>query len=160
MQVDLCLLEVHVIRWSFTHWRLFYIYNIKKIVYHLSYLIMYWFLFTSHQAWTWSNEMCFFLTLISEIEKPGGSAVVECLTRDRRVAVSSLTWDTALCPWGRHFILCLVQVQPRKTCPNIIEKNVDLDVCFVCLIWFFTSTQQSFSYAGRVFLGWTSTKLG
>ena len=27
------------------------------------------------------------------------------------------------------------------------------------LIWFFTSTQQSFSYAGRVFLGWTSTKL-
>ena len=32
--------------------------------------------------------------------------------------------------------------------------------CFVCLIWFFTSTQQSFSYAGRVFLGWTSTKLG
>ena len=29
-----------------------------------------------------------------------------------------------------------------------------------CLIWFLTSTQQSFSYAGRVFLGWTSTKLG
>ena len=28
------------------------------------------------------------------------------------------------------------------------------------LIWFFMSTQQSFSYAGRVFLGWTSTKLG
>ena len=24
---------------------------------------------------------------------------------------------------------------------------------FVCLILFFTSTQQSFSYAGRVFLG-------
>ena len=31
---------------------------------------------------------------------------------------------------------------------------------FFCLIWFFTSTQQSFSYAGQVFLGWTSTKLG
>ena len=31
--------------------------------------------------------------------------------------------------------------------------------CF-CLIWFFTSTQQSFSYAGRFFLGLTSTKLG
>ena len=28
------------------------------------------------------------------------------------------------------------------------------------LIWFFTSTQQSFSYAGRFFLGLTSTKLG
>ena len=32
-------------------------------------------------------------------------------------------------------------------------------VCF-CLICFFTSTQQSFSYAGRFFLGLTSTKLG
>ena len=31
---------------------------------------------------------------------------------------------------------------------------------FFFFIWFFTSTQQSFSYAGRVFLGWTSTKLG
>ena len=30
----------------------------------------------------------------------------------------------------------------------------------VLLIWFFTSTQQSFSYAGRFFLGLTSTKLG
>ena len=38
-------------------------------------------------------------------------------------------------------------------------------ICFVsffcfCLIWFFTSTKQSFSYAGRFFLGLTSTKLG
>ena len=33
-------------------------------------------------------------------------------------------------------------------------------VLFVCLIWFFTSHQQSFSYKGTVFLGWTSTKLG
>ena len=32
---------------------------------------------------------------------------------------------------------------------------------FVCLILFFTSHQQSFSYVkGRVFLGWTSTKRG
>ena len=31
---------------------------------------------------------------------------------------------------------------------------------FVCLIRFFSSTQQSFSYAGRFFLGLTSTKLG
>ena len=30
---------------------------------------------------------------------------------------------------------------------------------FVCLIWFFTSHQQSFS-EGRVFLDWTSTKQG
>ena len=33
-------------------------------------------------------------------------------------------------------------------------------VCLFCLILFFTSTQQSFSYAGRFFLGLTSTKLG
>ena len=33
-------------------------------------------------------------------------------------------------------------------------------IWWICLILFFTSTQQSFSYAGRVFLGWTSTKLG
>ena len=32
--------------------------------------------------------------------------------------------------------------------------------CLFCLIRFFTSTQQSFSYAGRFFLGLTSTKLG
>ena len=31
---------------------------------------------------------------------------------------------------------------------------------FDCLICFITSTQQSFSYAGRFFLGLTSTKLG
>ena len=41
----------------------------------------------------------------------------------------------------------------------IISPTIYKDL-FVCLIWFFTSTQQSFSYAGRVFLGWTSTKLG
>ena len=31
---------------------------------------------------------------------------------------------------------------------------------FVCLIRFFSSTQQFFSYAGRFFLGIISTKLG
>ena len=29
-----------------------------------------------------------------------------------------------------------------------------------CLIWFFPSHQQSFSYKGTAFLGWTSSKLG
>ena len=46
----------------------------------------------------------------------------------------------------------------------IISQMQILDVkdvvCLFCLIWFFTSTQQSFSYAGRFFLGLTSTKLG
>ena len=29
-----------------------------------------------------------------------------------------------------------------------------------CLIWYFTSQSTIFSYVGRVFLGWTSTKQG
>ena len=48
---------------------------------------------------------------------------------------------------------------------NLINVHIEKWICmlaatFVCLIWFVTSTQQSFSYAGRFFLGWTSTKLG
>ena len=32
-------------------------------------------------------------------------------------------WQTAmLCPWARHFIRCVVQVQPRKTSPNMTGK--------------------------------------
>ena len=30
----------------------------------------------------------------------------------------SLTWGTVLCPLARHFILCLVMFQPRKTRPD------------------------------------------
>ena len=33
-------------------------------------------------------------------------------------------------------------------------------IIIVCLIWFFTSHQQSFSYVGTVLPVWTSTKLG
>ena len=42
---------------------------------------------------------------------------------------------------------------------SLIPKTGRLSPIF-CLILFFTSTQQSFSYAGRFFLGLTSTKLG
>ena len=35
----------------------------------------------------------------------GSGSVVECLTRDRRAAGSSLTGVTALCPLARTFIL-------------------------------------------------------
>ena len=49
-------------------------------------------------------------------------SVVECLTRDRGVAGLSLTRSTALCPWARHFILCLEIVQPRKSCPDMTGK--------------------------------------
>ena len=48
--------------------------------------------------------------------------VVECLTRDRGAAGSSLTGVTALCPWARHINPSLVLVQLRKTCPYITER--------------------------------------
>ena len=56
-------------------------------------------------------------------------SVVECLTRDRGDAGSSFIEGTAFCPLARHFILCLVMVQPRKTHPDMSDsKNVDWDV--------------------------------
>ena len=51
-----------------------------------------------------------------------GSAVVECLIRDRRATGSSLTGVTALCPLARHINPSLVLVQPRKTRPFIAER--------------------------------------
>ena len=47
--------------------------------------------------------------------------VVGRLTRDQGVAGSSLAGCTVLCPWARHFILCLVLVQPRKTHNDMAE---------------------------------------
>ena len=47
----------------------------------------------------------------------------DCLSsKDRRVAGSSLTGGTALWPSARHFILCLVLVQCRKTHPDMMEN--------------------------------------
>ena len=48
--------------------------------------------------------------------------MVECLTRDRGAAGSSLTGVTALCPWARHIKPSLVLVQHRKTRPYITER--------------------------------------
>ena len=39
-----------------------------------------------------------------------------------KVAGSSLTGITVLCPLARHIYPCLVLVQPRKTRPDITEK--------------------------------------
>ena len=41
------------------------------------------------------------------------------------------TWGIVLCPWARHFILCLVLVQPRKTRIAFRHdwKIVNWDVC-------------------------------
>ena len=49
-------------------------------------------------------------------------SVVECLTRDRGAAGSSLFSVTALCHQARHINPSLVLVQPRKTCPFITER--------------------------------------
>ena len=40
------------------------------------------------------------------------------------------------------------------------EVSGKITCFFVCLIWFFTSHQQSFRYKMRVYLRWTSAKLG
>ena len=48
--------------------------------------------------------------------------MVECLTRDREAAGSSLTGVTEMCPCARHIDPSLVLVQPRKTRPYITEK--------------------------------------
>ena len=50
------------------------------------------------------------------------SLVVEWKTGDQRAA--------ALCPSARHFTLCLVLVQPRKTvnCSDMTGKSVDSDI--------------------------------
>ena len=49
-------------------------------------------------------------------------SVVECLTRDRRTAGSSLTGVTALWSLSKTHLSYLVLVQPRKTCPYITER--------------------------------------
>ena len=48
--------------------------------------------------------------------------MVECLTRYRGAAGSSLTGVIALWPWTRYINPSLVQVQPRKTSPYITER--------------------------------------
>ena len=48
--------------------------------------------------------------------------MVECLSRDREAAGSSLTSVSPFCPWARHINSSLVLVQPRKTCPYITER--------------------------------------
>ena len=51
-----------------------------------------------------------------------GSAVVECLCRDRGAAGSSLTGFTALWSLSKNINPSLVLVQPRKTRPFITER--------------------------------------
>ena len=102
-------------------------------------------------------------------------SVVECLTWDRGTAGSSLTGITVLCPWAKYIYPCLVldwyqedlsrhdwkfvdwdvKNQIMQKAPDLLPLTVisgignfsakAILVLFVCLIWFFTSHQQSFS---------------
>ena len=50
------------------------------------------------------TQLAAILDAIFNLWERSGS-VVECLTRDRRAAGSSLTGVTVLCPWARTLIL-------------------------------------------------------
>ena len=64
----------------------------------------------------------FFCLCVQQTTTFTGSAVVECLTRDRGAAGSNLAGVTALCPGSRPIYPSLVLVQPRKTGPYIAER--------------------------------------
>ena len=70
-----------------------------------------------------NQNICYIISLflLLFIERSGS---VNCRVLDfrSRVAGWSLTRGTALCPYARDIILYLVLVQPRKTCPDMIEK--------------------------------------
>ena len=63
----------------------------------------------------------FYVFITIKVRERSGS-VVECLTRNRGAAGSSLTCVTALCRWARHISPSLVLVQPSKTRPYITER--------------------------------------
>ena len=49
-------------------------------------------------------------------------SVVECLTRDRGAAGSSLNVSLRCGPWTRHIYPSFILFQPRKTCPCLTER--------------------------------------
>ena len=66
-----------------------------------------------------------FFSLFFSFFLGGGGAKWLCdrvLDSRWRIAGLSLTGGTVLCPLARHYILCLVLVQPRKTRLDITEK--------------------------------------
>ena len=84
-------------------------------------------------------------------EECGGS-VVECLTRDWGVSGSGLTRDTALCPWARHFIICLLLVQLGKInsdigsvveCLTRDREAASSSLTGVTALWSFSKTHLS-----------------
>ena len=93
----------------------YYLSGVSVIIFFLSLHSLQYYIYASSEGSGKTVQMCLL------IEK-SCSSVVECLTQDRGVVVLSLTGVTVLCPIARHFIGCLVLVQPRKTRPNMTEK--------------------------------------
>ena len=75
-------------------------------------------------ACIFSSLLCCIYPLLRE----HSGSVIECLTRDRGAAGSSLTGITVLCPWARHIYLCLVLVHPQKDLSWHNWKIVDWDI--------------------------------
>ena len=61
-------------------------------------------------------------SLFKTIHREHCCSVVECLTRDRGTAGSSLTDITVLCPSATHIYPSLGLVPPRKAPPTITER--------------------------------------
>ena len=76
-----------------------------------------------HYSYTWPKLLkLWYALLINSMRWEHSGSVVECLTRDQGVEGSSLASIYALFPWARHINPSLVLVQPRMTCPYIIER--------------------------------------
>ena len=68
---------------------------------------------TQYQDFHWlNNEFWEFMCLLRGLQWLSARSVWQ----DGGVVGSSLTGGNVLCPWARHFILCLVLVQPRNIC--------------------------------------------
>ena len=60
----------------------------------------------------WASSLVKIAIFQKTIKYEHSGSVVECLALDQGVAGSSLICGSVFCPWERHFILCLVLVQP------------------------------------------------
>ena len=88
------------------------------------------------------------IKLFTSFNRERSGSMVECLTRDRRAAGSSLTGVTALWSLSIDIYPSLVLVQPRKTRPFITERLLmgrkesnqtnKLHLMALCIILLFT----------------------
>ena len=96
--------------------------NLWNTIYWLKWKIKIIVLKTCTKIWTEKRTKPIRLIPKSHgLDKEHGGSVVKCLTGDQGIADSILVLDTVLCAWAGHFILYLVLVQTRNTCPDITE---------------------------------------